>query len=482
MDPDSRSVPPQSDNPVSATRYDTSNAEENPGVSYRFLQQFVSFWINRFFRNVEIHRATILKNGPAIFAMNHPNNLIDTLLVGYAIKRKVHYLATAQMFRNKLLSLFLHNIGIIPVYRKQDDPTHSEKNISTFQECYQVLSRNGAIGIYPEGITHAEPRVKKIKTGAARIALEAEAQFHNGIQLIPIGLNYSIRKSFRSEVVVNLGKPIEVSAYSAHYQVDPAGTVDQLTSDLQEAMEREIIHVDTPDFERLLRSLERVYKAELIQNLLEKSGIPRKEVDSIRLSKKLVEAIEYFNQTDPMRLRAFRVKLDLYETRLKKLHLQDEALMRLTDNKHTYRAFLVRVALLLIGFPFAFWGGLNHFLPYHISRWISQRIAKKETDYATVRIICGIILYPVFYAAQIYWTLKLFGWMPAFLYGITLPIFGAFAYYYWDKFQAFRSSMQLFFVMLTRKQLILQMKERREKLIELLDRAKEEYLNAQIQN
>lgn len=482
MAPDRSSLPPESGNRVATTPYDNAGAAEKSGIGYRFLQQFVSFWINRFFRNVEIHRATTLKKGPMIFAMNHPNNLIDTLLVGYAIKRKVHYLATAQMFRNKLLSFFLHNIGIIPVYRKQDDPTHSEKNVSTFQECFQVLSRNGAIGIYPEGITHAEPRVKKIKTGAARIALEAEVQFHDGIQLIPIGLNYSIRKSFRSEVVINIGKPIEVSVYSARYQMDPSGTVDQLTSDLQEAMEWEIIHVDKPDFERLLRSLERVYKAELIQDLLKKNGISRKEVDSIRLSKKLVEAIEYFNQTDPMRLRAFRLELDLYETRLKKLHLQDEALMRLTENKHSYRAFLIRIALLLTGFPFALWGVLNHFLPYHISRWISQKIAKKETDYATVRIICSIILYPVFYAAQIYWTLKNFGWMPAFLYGITLPIFGAFAYYYWDKFQAFRNSLQLFFVMLTRKHLILQMKERRQKLIKLLDDAKEEYLNAQIQN
>jgi len=59
--------------------------------------------------------------GPAIFAMNHPNNLVDSLLVSYAIDRKVHYLATAQLFRNKMLSLFLHNMGVIPVYRKQDD-------------------------------------------------------------------------------------------------------------------------------------------------------------------------------------------------------------------------------------------------------------------------------------------------------------------------------------------------------------------------
>ncbi len=176
-------------------------APEKVTLGYILLQKFVSFWVHRFFRDVEIHYVCPAQQGPVLFAANHPNNLIDTILVGYAIKRKVHFLATAQLFKNKILSLFLHNVGIIPVYRKQDDPSHSEKNIATFQECFQVLKNGGAIGIYPEGITHTEMRVKQIKTGAARIALEAEDDFHPGIKLVPIGLNYSIRKSFRSEVI-----------------------------------------------------------------------------------------------------------------------------------------------------------------------------------------------------------------------------------------------------------------------------------------
>ncbi len=392
----------------------------------------------------------------------------------------MHYLATAQLFRNKILSIFLHNIGIIPVYRKQDDSSHADKNVATFQECSRVLSRGGAIGIYPEGVTHAELRVKKIKTGAARIALEAENQSHAGIQIIPVGLNYSIRKSFRSEVILNIGRPIEVSAYMAKYQKDPSAAVDQLTSDLQQAMEDQVVHVDTPALERLVKDVEGVYKAELIRDMMEE-GITRKEVDSFRLSKKLVEAIDYFNQQDPMRLIAFQEEMNTYQSRLRKLHLQDATLRRLTVDQTSYRTFLKRVILLLLGFPFALWGGINHFFPYQISRWISQRMAKKETDYATVRILCGMILYPIFYAAQIYWTLKHYGWKASLLYGTTLPVLGAFAYYYWDKFTAFRSSLQLFVVMLTRKQLITQMKDRREKLITALDRAKEEYLNATAQ-
>ena len=218
-----------------------TGSTERANFGYRLVRKFLSFWINRFFRDVEIHRASDVQKGPVIFVINHPNNLIDTFLVSYTIKRKIHYLATAQMFRNKILSLFLHNMGIIPVYRKQDDSAYADKNVSTFQDCFKVLNNGGAIGIYPEGVTHAERRVRKIKTGAARIALEAEDHYHPGILLVPVGLNYSARKSFRSEVIVNIGKPIPASDYELQYRSDPVTAVDRLTSDLQKAMEDQVV-------------------------------------------------------------------------------------------------------------------------------------------------------------------------------------------------------------------------------------------------
>src|SRR5262245_14422098 len=114
---------------------------------YLSVRAFGRFWIKRFFRKIEVLGKENIISGPVIFAINHPNNLIDTLVVAYAIERKIHYLATAQLFRNKITSLFLHNMGVIPVYRKQDDTSHGEKNISMFQACYDILKQGGAIGI-----------------------------------------------------------------------------------------------------------------------------------------------------------------------------------------------------------------------------------------------------------------------------------------------------------------------------------------------
>ena len=458
-----------------------ASMKEKMNWSYFSVRAFGRFWINRFLRKIEVLGKENIVSGPVIFAINHPNNLIDSLVVAYAIERKIHYLATAQLFRNKIFSLFLHNMGVIPVYRKQDDTSHGQKNVSMFQACYDILKDGGAIGIYPEGTTHAEPRIRKIKTGAARIALETETLYHPGVNLIPVGLNFSVRKSFRSEVIVRIGPPIPASTYLEKYQAAPMEAVEQLTDDLQKAIEAQVIVVDEPELDRLVKEIQEIYKGELIRDLIEIRGLKKEEIDRFQLSKRLIAGIHYFNEKNPDLIRSIQEEIQNYTGRLKKIKVHDGLIERLINNPTSYRQFLLRVVLMIVCLPLALWGAANHFFPYRISRIASRRIAKKETDYATVRILSGILLYTIFYVAQIYAVLRWVGLFPAIIYGITLPIAGAFAYYYKEKFRKMREDFKLIFIMITRKQLLQRLVEQRERLIATLDQAKEEYLRATAQ-
>jgi glycerol-3-phosphate O-acyltransferase/dihydroxyacetone phosphate acyltransferase len=450
-------------------------------LGYQSVRAFGRFWINRFFQKIQVLGKENIVPGPVIFAINHPNNLIDSLVVAYAIERKIHYLATAQLFRNKITSLFLHNMGVIPVYRKQDAVSHGEKNISMFQACYDILKAGGAIGIYPEGTTHSEPRIRKIKTGAARIALEAENLYHAGVNLIPVGLNFSVRKSFRSEVIVNIGPPIPASIYLEKYQLSATEAVEELTDDLQKAIETQVIVIDEPELDLLVKQIEEIYKGELIRDLIEIRGLRKEEIDRFHLSKRLIAGIHYFNEKNPDLIRRIQEEIQTYTGRLKKIKVHDSLIQTLVNNPTSYRSFLLRVVLMIVCLPPALWGAANHFLPYRISRTVSRRIAKKETDYATVRILSGIVLYSLFYVVQIYAVFRWFGLIAAIVYGITLPIAGAFAYYYKEKFLKMRDDFKLFFIMLTRKQLLQKLLEQRERLIAIMDEAKEEYLRATAQ-
>src|SRR5436189_276591 len=179
------------------TALDTRAARDRRDWFYRLVRATARFWLWFFFKSVDVrHPERVPDAGPVLLCINHPNNFIDSLLVGAAVGRKVHYLATAGLFRRRLVARFLRACGAISVYRRQDDPrtcrrpptvgagladpATTEKNADTFAACAAALAEGHVIAIYPEGTTHAEARVQRIKTGAARIALAYEAERPGG--------------------------------------------------------------------------------------------------------------------------------------------------------------------------------------------------------------------------------------------------------------------------------------------------------------
>ena len=103
---------------------------------YAVVRMIARFWIWFFFERIEVrHPERVPSSGPVLLCINHPNNLIDSLLVGEVLPRKVHYLATAALFRNPLIARFLVALGVIPVYLKADDPDKMDRNLEMFAAC-----------------------------------------------------------------------------------------------------------------------------------------------------------------------------------------------------------------------------------------------------------------------------------------------------------------------------------------------------------
>src|SRR5262245_20479130 len=158
-----------------ATAEAAPRAAEPIDLLYRGLRSVGRFWLWFFFKRVDVrHLERVPAGGPVLLCCNHPNNLIDSLVVGAVVPRKVHYMATAALFRNALMARFLRAVGTIPVYRREDDPDKMDRNVDAFAACHAAFAANQVVVIYPEGTTHSEARVQRIKTGAARIALTYE--------------------------------------------------------------------------------------------------------------------------------------------------------------------------------------------------------------------------------------------------------------------------------------------------------------------
>jgi 1-acyl-sn-glycerol-3-phosphate acyltransferase len=446
---------------------------------YSGVRHVARFWLWFFFRDVEVVRASLVPaSGPVLLCINHPNNMIDSLLVGGVLPRKVHYLATAALFRNPLMARFLAACGAIPVYRKQDDPDKMDKNADAFAACFRALEQGRLVGIYPEGTTHSESRVQRIKTGAARIALDYQAGDRGApLTLIPVGITFEARKAFRGHVRLSFGEPIALAPYAPVYRDEPAKAVEALTTAIQWGMEAEILHVARPERQDLIRAVEEIYRSDLIRELQEERGLGARQIDPLRLSRAIADAAAHFEERDPERVARMWAAVLKYRAMLAAYRVRDQT-VRARAQRPPARARLRHSWEASIGLPFFAYGLVVNGLPYLLPRWLARRTARKETDYATTRLLASIVAFPLFWAIEIWIVWQLLGPAWALGFALSLPLSGLLAYRYLGGMGRLRNQLRFGVLSLTHRQSATRLLAERQALVAELERAKDDYLAA----
>ncbi|MBI4532100.1 MAG: 1-acyl-sn-glycerol-3-phosphate acyltransferase, partial [Candidatus Latescibacteria bacterium] len=135
------------------------------------LKQIAKLTLGSFFRHIDaLGLNRIPKEGPLLLVANHPNMLVDILLIGIFTGRMVHFLAKSGLFTTRLTNWFIRSLGGTPVYRMQDAPEKVVRNQGMLKEVEEILNRGGCVAIFPDGGSHPAGSVHELKTGAARIA------------------------------------------------------------------------------------------------------------------------------------------------------------------------------------------------------------------------------------------------------------------------------------------------------------------------
>jgi len=456
---------------------------DKPDPFYALVRIVGRFWVWFLFRSVDVRNAgRVPHRGPVLLCINHPNNFIDSLLVGAVVDRKVHYLTTAALFRNPIVARFLTAVGAIPVYRRQDDPDKMDKNVGTFEACVTTLAAGGLIGIYPEGTTHAESRVQRIKTGAARIALDYESRRRSGapgepLVLIPTGLAFDARKSFGGRVRVAFGEPLGLAPYLDLYAQDRLKAVDELTTAIQWTMEAQIVHVERLDSASLVREVEAIYRDRLVRELQEERGLSGGQIDTVRLSRSIADAAAYFETHAPERVAELRDHIDHYRAMLAAYQVRDQAVRERMEPPPA-RQRLSRGWKAAVGLPVFGYGVVTSGLPYLVPRWIARRTATKETNYATTRLLASVVAFPLFWGVETWLVWRLAGALWAAAFFLSLPVSSILAYHYLKGLGRLRAQARLGVVALTRQQAATRLLAERRRLIALLEGAKNDYLAA----
>ena len=108
-------------------------------------------------------------------------------------------------------------------------------NSSLFKEAYKRLANNGCIAIFPEGTSHDRTDFIKLKAGIALMSLGAMAENNcTRVNIVPVGLNYFKRDEFRSEVIIEFGKPFEVpQEWAELYKTNKRESIEYLLKEVE---------------------------------------------------------------------------------------------------------------------------------------------------------------------------------------------------------------------------------------------------------
>lgn len=329
-----------------------------------------------FFRRVEIVDAQRIPAGaPVVFAANHPNGLMDPLVLLCFAPRPISFLAKAPLFRTPLVGWFVRVFHSIPVYRRQDNES-PEQNRQTFTQARAVLGGGGAIAIFPEGTTHSQPRLLELKTGVARIALGSEAM----VSIVPAGLFYTAKQRFRSAVVLHFGEPIAVTPEPLDERGEPhRESVDRLTAQVEAALRELTLEADSH------AALGLIARASLIFR-----GGRGQLIDELKLQRRFIDGLSRLRQSDPRRLAALESRINRYVAELGSARLEPQELI-----PPTVAGSVRTITTLLVLLPLALVGGALHYPTYRLIRAVVQRLCKEDEMAATMKMVGGVVVYPL---------------------------------------------------------------------------------------
>lgn len=446
-------------------------------MTRHIIRALLRLVIRVFFRRIEIAGVErVPRHGPVIFVVNHPNGLVDPLFVLSHTPRHVSFLAKAPLFRTPVLSFLVRALDSIPVYRRQDEGGEeaAQNNRETFELSHALLARGGTIAICPEGVSHNEPSLRPLKSGVARIALGAASTGEAlDLKIVPAGLFYTAKTTFRSAALLYFGEPIKVEAVALGPDGEPSReAVQALSHRIEEALREATLNADQTEALATVARAERIFSSEGKYT----EGEPSLE-HQLKLRRRFIEGYAFHRAQSPERLAALEARIRRYEEELKQIGVEPQEFSASFLSEHVdARHLFTSVLIFLLLAPLALAGALLHYPAYRLAGFFATRFSQNSDDVvSTFKVLTAMLLFPLTWIVLAGGAYLLAGGLAALCALLFVPLAGYVALRFFEEFDRFVGGARAlaFFVTQRRffKQLLAERKAIYKEIFELGDEA-----------
>jgi len=377
-----------------------------------------------FFRRVEVVGAGRLPLGhPMVLVANHVNSLVDPLFLMGSLPVRPRTLAASFLWDNPLVRPWMNWAGAIPVYRQQDK-VDTAQNEQTFLRCHELLSHGGAIALFPEGKSHSEPALQPLKTGLARIVLGAERRVPGlETRIVPVGLTFDEKQTFRSRALVQVGKPIDPAP---EILLDRSGgegsaaAVRALTARVSAALEKVTLNYTSWEDARLIARAAEIYGREDVE-------MPgrRRLAEAFPIQQALIEGFEDLRRRFPERVATVAAAVRAYDRLLAAVHLRDDQVAAAYPFSPVARFVGWTLLRLLIHLPLAVAGTVLNGPSYHLVKPLAHWITRRQPDRIAIsKLVVAILLFLLTWIVEAVLAAWLWGLWAAPLVLLAAPLAG----------------------------------------------------------
>ena len=415
----------------------------------RLIASLLRLALRIYFQRIEVTGLEhVPLDTPVIFVLNHPNALVDPVFLLCLAPRRVSFLAKAPLFHMPVIGYLVKALDSLPVYRRQDEGQDVTKNEETFVAARRLLARGGTIAICPEGVSHDEPGLRPIKTGAARIALAAVSTGEvKALKIVPAGLYYTSKTSFRSSALLYFGSPLRVTP--APLEADgspPREAVRQLSNQIERALREVILDARHEEALHTIARAERIFSSEM------RDGESDSLTGELRLQQRFIKAYSVLEGHQPERLRRLEQRMIRFEEELNQAGVDAEELAPPRSTASVFKSIVGRSLAFLLMLGPALVGTVTHFPAYRLGGYLSTKLSRDSEDViSTIKIISAMLLFPLTWLILATVGYLLFGWWAAVGALLVIPVCGYLAIIFFEELDKSIAGIRVLMFFLVRR-------------------------------